>query len=220
VSAPPVPSNQSNRELFAHPFSFKGRIRRLEFGLSVVISMLIALLSDYFILSGSVPQDVLTLGFVGYLYLLIAVIAAWFGIAQVAKRCHDIGISGWWQVLPCLLFVSYLLPASLSWIGIICMLIGFLSLLIMLVLLFCKGDESDTVYGLDPTSDSKISEPQKSCLIAGSVIIVVIILSFKVVTAYNNLLPLLKNPKSVTGQLIVPAAPAQSVVPSLPLLPE
>jgi hypothetical protein len=60
--------------------------------------MLILLLFDYFILSGSDPQDVLTLGFVGYLYLLIAVIAAWFGIAQVAKGCHAIVISVCCQV--------------------------------------------------------------------------------------------------------------------------
>jgi hypothetical protein len=75
----------------------------------------------------------------------------------------------------------------------------------MLVLLLCRVAESDTVYGLDPTSNSKISELQRSCLIAGAVTIVGIILVFKLVTAYNNLLPLLKNPKSVTGQLIVPA---------------
>ena len=82
--------------MFQNPFSFTGRIRRLEYGLSNLMYMagLVAMmlilelfgfleqpLGSFFILCGYIP-------------------AVWFMLAQGAKRCHDRGNSGIWQIIP------------------------------------------------------------------------------------------------------------------------
>lgn len=77
--------------MFKTPFSFEGRIRRTEYGLSIIFYVIIAALLNVLILSGG--ED--TIGFgVAYLPLL------WFVTAQGAKRCHDVGNSGWLQLIP------------------------------------------------------------------------------------------------------------------------
>lgn len=77
--------------MFKQPFSFEGRIRRTEFGLSFII---------YFII-------IMVLGFIlevypnlGIIFLLVYIPLIWFSIAQAAKRCHDRGNSGWYQLIP------------------------------------------------------------------------------------------------------------------------
>jgi uncharacterized membrane protein YhaH (DUF805 family) len=37
--------------------------------------------------------------------LLILIPIIWFRLAQGAKRCHDIGKNGWWQIIPFYIFV-------------------------------------------------------------------------------------------------------------------
>ena len=73
------------------PFSFKGRIRRTEFGLSLILYFLLGMISMYIMGLNNV------LTFVG-LFLFIPLI--WFLFAQGAKRCHDRGNSGWVQIIP------------------------------------------------------------------------------------------------------------------------
>ena len=74
-------------KMFVAPFSFEGRIRRLEYGISMIISTLIL----YFIESFHEEFE--------YGVLLIMPVV-WFIMAQSAKRCHDLGKSGWWQLIP------------------------------------------------------------------------------------------------------------------------
>lgn len=75
--------------MFKNPFSFEGRIRRTEYGISIIITTVcntaIGVLSQSS--SGSISM-------VAYIPLL------WFLWAQAAKRCHDVGNSGWWQLIP------------------------------------------------------------------------------------------------------------------------
>ncbi|AJR03748.1 DUF805 domain-containing protein [Siansivirga zeaxanthinifaciens] len=77
--------------MFKNPFSFKGRIRRTEYGLSAIIYYFFITLTDI-------------LGFqdgeyaIPFLILLIPIF--WFMLAQGAKRCHDRGNSGWYQIIP------------------------------------------------------------------------------------------------------------------------
>jgi uncharacterized membrane protein YhaH (DUF805 family) len=78
--------------MFKNPFSFKGRIRRLEYGLSAIISVTFELLMT------SIANALNDAGviFTVFLYILLL----WFTMAQSAKRCHDLGNSGWWQIIP------------------------------------------------------------------------------------------------------------------------
>ena len=77
--------------MFKNPFSFEGRIRRTEYGLSFIILFVGAFVSGLIIGITGLPPGMLNL-------LLIPVY--WFFWAQGAKRCHDLGNSGWWQLIP------------------------------------------------------------------------------------------------------------------------
>ena len=74
--------------MFSNPFVFYGRIRRLEYGLS----LLIFLFAAAFIIVRSDDDN--------EIYLLALFPLVWFRYAQGAKRCHDLGNSGWWQLIP------------------------------------------------------------------------------------------------------------------------
>ena len=79
--------------MFRHPFSFKGRIRRLEYILTYLI------LYIFFLPINMLPDDSISEGMAG-LYILSMIPAYWFLLAQGAKRCHDRGNSGWYQIIP------------------------------------------------------------------------------------------------------------------------
>jgi uncharacterized membrane protein YhaH (DUF805 family) len=76
--------------MFENAFSFDGRIRRTEYGISVIIYAVIAVVIS---LIAEANRDA---SFVFIFYLP----ALWFLWAQAAKRCHDVGNSGWWQLIP------------------------------------------------------------------------------------------------------------------------
>jgi len=77
--------------MFQNPFWFKGRIRRLEYGISYIIY-----LAYYFLTVGIVEFAELNEAFIFILLLP----AYWFLIAQGTKRCHDRENSGWYQIIP------------------------------------------------------------------------------------------------------------------------
>jgi uncharacterized membrane protein YhaH (DUF805 family) len=56
------------------------------------------------------------------------ILANWFLYAQGAKRCHDLGNNGWWQIIPLYIF----------W------------------LLFAKGDLLENKYGINPKNDNQL----------------------------------------------------------------
>ena len=79
------------KRMFSAPFSFKGRIRRLEYFLSLLIFWfslyLLFLISDEFRL------------YDGW-YSLFLIPSFWFIASQGAKRFHDCWMSGWLQLIP------------------------------------------------------------------------------------------------------------------------
>ena len=81
-------SNQKKPSMFRAPFSFDGRIRRLEYGLSYMISYF--LLQVFSVMFIEIP----------IMILICVFIYMWFNLAQGAKRCHDRGNSGWFQLIP------------------------------------------------------------------------------------------------------------------------
>jgi uncharacterized membrane protein YhaH (DUF805 family) len=79
--------------MFKKPFSLKGRIRRTEYWLSVMIYWVLSFFLVY-IIDNSESEKAALVG----LLLLMALI--WFLIAQSAKRCHDLGRNGLWMLMP------------------------------------------------------------------------------------------------------------------------
>lgn len=67
-------------------FSFEGRIRRVEYGITILLFTVF----DVFLALIKIP----------FLQSILFILLLWFLWAQGAKRCHDIGKSGWWQIVP------------------------------------------------------------------------------------------------------------------------
>lgn len=103
--------------MFRNPFSFSGRIRRLEYGLTYLIVLAYCFILGFIV--GSITYN--EPGTEGIM-LIFEVPAYWFLWAQGAKRCHDLGYSGWWQIIPFYFF----------W------------------MLFAPGDKEDNEYGENP----------------------------------------------------------------------
>jgi uncharacterized membrane protein YhaH (DUF805 family) len=77
--------------MFKNAFSFEGRIRRTEFGISFIIYIILSVIVELLVEGESGG---------GILGWVLFVPMVWFIIAQSAKRCHDRGNSGWYQVIP------------------------------------------------------------------------------------------------------------------------
>jgi len=82
-------SRPTKKGMFLSPFSFYGRIRRTEFGISAIIYLFVTAFVNETTKSGEVP-------IIGLVYIPML----WFYWAQGAKRCHDLGKNGWWQIIP------------------------------------------------------------------------------------------------------------------------
>ncbi|WP_300726139.1 DUF805 domain-containing protein [uncultured Bacteroides sp.] len=106
-----------NKGMFKRPFSFRGRIRRLEYGLSVILFYICFIIIEAISRAGSAPEGAEVL-----LIIIMCIPIYWFLWAQNCKRCHDLGHSGWWQLIP---FYA-------------------------LWLLFASGNEDDNEYGNNP----------------------------------------------------------------------
>jgi uncharacterized membrane protein YhaH (DUF805 family) len=91
--------------MFKAPFSFEGRIRRTEYGLSIIIQAIALTFVQLFVVamivgsssSYSSPDNSNGLAL---LFFIFWIPSLWFLWAQGAKRCHDVGNSGWWQLIP------------------------------------------------------------------------------------------------------------------------
>lgn len=90
----PTASTQPGKRLFQHPFSFNGRIRRKEFCYSYLIYML------WYIVVNAIDERKNPSTFESWFTMMSVVPMLWFNLSQSCKRCHDIGRSGWWQIIP------------------------------------------------------------------------------------------------------------------------
>lgn len=86
---------ENKPSMFRNPFSFSGRIRRTEYGLSMIICFVINLFMQG-IVGIAAESDAAS----ALLILIMLIPYFWFIWAQGAKRCHDRGNSGWYQIIP------------------------------------------------------------------------------------------------------------------------
>jgi uncharacterized membrane protein YhaH (DUF805 family) len=130
--------------MWKNTFSFEGRIRRTEYGLTFLIvvfgrTILIMLLAGIMVGSGSRNME-------GYTVLsyFLSIPFLWFFWAQGAKRCHDMGKSGWWQLIP----------------------------FFPLVMIFKEGDSHTNEYGDNPKGNgfNNVSGPINAPTIPGNTI--------------------------------------------------
>ena len=84
----------SNKGMFKRPFSFNGRIRRLEYGISFIIYLVWYVVLEMAEKSPNLSQGVAIILLISFVPML------WFLWAQSCKRCHDRGNSGWYQLIP------------------------------------------------------------------------------------------------------------------------
>jgi len=73
--------------MFKNPFEFEGRIRRTEYGISQIILFFVG----FFLLAAIIEIPFLVIFYIPVI---------WFSLAQAAKRCHDRGNSGFFQLIP------------------------------------------------------------------------------------------------------------------------
>lgn len=101
--------------MFKNPFSFKGCIRRTEYAITYI----------FFIIFYFTVAPLVETSSHGALLAYLILPVMWFLLAQGAKRCHDIGRNGWWQLIP------------MFWI----------------VLLVAKSHDEINTYGQNPKND-------------------------------------------------------------------
>jgi uncharacterized membrane protein YhaH (DUF805 family) len=105
--------------MFKNLFSFEGRIRRLEYALSYLIYFAGFFVVGMFIGILQIGEDS---GVAKMIIVMAFIPLVWFMWSQGAKRCHDRGNSGWWQLIP---FYG-------------------------LIMLFGEGDSYENEYGENP----------------------------------------------------------------------
>lgn len=98
-----VPVIDNKQSMFSRSFSFSGRIRRTEYGITVIISFFINIFMSAMISSVENTSSGSSEGIL-ILYFIILVPYLWFLWAQGAKRCHDRGNSGFFQLIPFYIF--------------------------------------------------------------------------------------------------------------------
>ncbi len=82
--------------MFSNPFGIKGRIRRTEYWLSMFIFYIYVIVVGA--MTGGIEDH--ASGDEALFMVLLSIPAYWFIIVQAAKRCHDRGNSGWFQIIP------------------------------------------------------------------------------------------------------------------------
>jgi uncharacterized membrane protein YhaH (DUF805 family) len=76
-----------------NPFSFEGRVRRTTYWITYIICNFIGYILGEAAGNGFEEGGLL-------LFIILYVPISWVYFAVGAKRCHDLGHNGWWQLIP------------------------------------------------------------------------------------------------------------------------
>ena len=74
--------------------SFRGRARRKEYW---AVALIIAVIG-YVLEAAFAPEN--AEGGMLSIYLILNIPVIWVSVATAARRCHDLGHNGWWQLIP------------------------------------------------------------------------------------------------------------------------
>ncbi|MDO8516121.1 MAG: DUF805 domain-containing protein [bacterium] len=85
--------------------------------------------------------------------VLLLAISALVALHLSVRRLHDIGLSGWWTLLP--IGISFI-PTGGTAISTTSLTIALLQMLIGAVLLFWPGAKTENQYGPVPSTDRKL----------------------------------------------------------------
>lgn len=137
-------------------FSFKGRIRRSEYAKSLVITVVLFIawvwlkgVKNQMIfnaISHSSSYDASSAMVLHFLAGALLIAIFWFFLAQSAKRLHDIGLSGWFDLV---LLVPPILSMSIDWKPLSDPIL-LATLILPLILSFIDGKPYENKYGPDP----------------------------------------------------------------------
>ena len=72
-------------------FSFNGRIQRVDYLLTTAVVIDLLLVINRFSDAAKIPS---------LLMLPVAIVLGWLGLAAAVKRCHDLGQSGFYVLIP------------------------------------------------------------------------------------------------------------------------
>lgn len=142
-------------------FNYKGRARRREYGWFILINFLLQFTLQ--ILAG--VADLLGLTFLATGFSLVYALGTIFlwltGLSLTARRLHDLGYSGWWQlgiplIVIVLLIIAIIMGGSLGNDSgaILVVILGSIGALFLLAfslwLIFKDGQRFTNKYGEDP----------------------------------------------------------------------
>ncbi len=85
-----------------NPFLFKGELGRRGFFWSYLVNLIALIVALYFLFWLDEPIGVI-------LFSILTIIRCWFNFSFRARRCHDLGWSGWWQFVPLMDFLLAIL---------------------------------------------------------------------------------------------------------------
>ena len=128
--------------MFKAPFSFDGRIRRIEYLLSSLLGGIVTAIAFWLgvgtALFGAASGSGSGFGFGMFIGFIALIAGLWFMIAQDVKRLHDVDKSGWLLLLT---------------------LIPIVNIALGLYLLFADGTVGPNRYGADPKNRMPYQAP-------------------------------------------------------------
>lgn len=128
--------------MFKAPFSFDGRIRRIEYLLSSLLGGIVTAIAFWLgvgtALFGAASGSGSGFGFGMFIGFIALIAGLWFTIAQDVKRLHDVDKSGWLLLL---------------------ILIPIVNIALALYMLFADGTVGPNRYGADPKNRMPYQAP-------------------------------------------------------------